>query len=287
MKIGFLTPYDQKKIEFAGRNGFGSIQLMISPGNPLDPTKEGTDSVKAAKVFIENQGIEISALGAISKLNCIHPDAKTREESVKFLIAAMDACQILDVKILATYPGRDPEKSIEENIPRFKEVFTPLARMAEDRGLKIVFENCPKFHYFPFRGVNIAYCPRAWDLMFDAVPSDALGLEYDPSHPVSMFSDYIAPIQQYGERIYHVHAKDTEIMEQNLKENGIFQPGMFRYRIPGCGDVDWKKFISALKDVGYSGNLDIQGGHDPEFSESEEEGLLFARKFLSQFFSKV
>ena len=37
MKIGFLTIYDPKKIEFAGRNGFGSIQLMISPRNPLDP----------------------------------------------------------------------------------------------------------------------------------------------------------------------------------------------------------------------------------------------------------
>jgi len=284
VKIGFLTPYDQKKIEFAGRNGFGSIQLMISPGNPLDPIREGADSVKAAKEFIENQSIEISAVGAISKLNCIHPDRTTREESLKFLIAAMDVCHILDVEILATYPGRDPDKSIEENIPRFKEIFTPLAGMAEDKGLKIVFENCPKFHYFPFRGVNIAYCPLAWDLMFDAVSSEALGIEYDPSHPVSMFSDYIEPIYQYGDRIYHVHAKDTEIMHQNLKLNGIFQPGMFRYRIPGCGDVDWKKFISALEDVGYRGNLDIEGGHDPEFSKGcEEEGLLIAKKFLSQF----
>ncbi|MBU8912407.1 MAG: sugar phosphate isomerase/epimerase [Spirochaetales bacterium] len=281
MKIGFLSGYDKGKIEFAGKNGFGSIQLIVNPGGPLDPTTVGRDAILEAKEFIEGAGVEISALGAY-RGNCLHGDSAERGAAIEFLKKTMDLCETLDVAVLGTVPGRDTEKSIDENIAGFKEVFTPLARMAEDAGLRIAFENCPRFHYFPFRGVNIAYCPRAWDMMFDAVPSEALGLEYDPSHPVSMFMDVIEPIHRYGERIYHVHAKDTEILKGNLSENGILQPGMFRYRLPGYGDVDWVRFVSALFEIGYSGNMDIEGCVDPMSLGSEEQGLLLAKKFLSQ-----
>lgn len=283
MKIGFLTTFDKEMIEFAKRGGFGSIELLISPGNPLDPLREHKDAVKRAKEYIQHQKIEISAVGTYD-VNCLHPDKTKRTENVNFIIDLMKICKTLEVDILATYPGRDPEKGIEENIPSFKEVFAPLAKKAEDEGLKIAFENCPKFHYFPFRGFNIAYCPQAWDLMFDAVDSESLGLEYDPSHPASMFADCIEPIYKYGEKIFHVHAKDTEIVQRNLRINGIFGPGMFRYRIPGFGVIDWKKFVSALREVGYEGNLDIEGGHDSVFSrEGEKRGLLSAQRFLSQF----
>jgi sugar phosphate isomerase/epimerase len=281
MKIGFLTDYDKKKIEFAGKNGFGSIQLIVNPGGPLDPTGVERDAILDAKEFIEGAGVEISAVGTYN-VNCLHGDSTERSAAINFLEKTMDLCEALDVAILGAVPGRDVEKSVDENIAGYKEVFTPLSKMAEDKGLRIAFENCPRFHYFPFRGVNIAYCPRAWDMMFDAVPSEALGLEYDPSHPVSMFMDVIEPIHRYGERIYHVHAKDTEILKGNLSENGILQPGMFRYRLPGYGDVDWVGFVSALFEVGYRGNMDIEGCVDPMSLGSEEQGLLLAKKYLSQ-----
>ena len=70
MKIGFLTTYNQKTIEFASHNGFGSIELMISPGDPLDPMKEGKDAIKGAKEYIEQQGLEISAVGSYF-FNCL------------------------------------------------------------------------------------------------------------------------------------------------------------------------------------------------------------------------
>jgi sugar phosphate isomerase/epimerase len=281
MKIGFLTSYDLGRIAFAGSNGFGSIQLIVNPGECLDPTRATEDAMLEAKEHIESVGVEISAVGTYN-VNCLQADGTRRSEAVEFLKKTMDLCEMLGVKTLGTVPGRDTEKSVEDNMPGFKEVFTPLSAMAEDKGLTIVFENCPRFHYFPFRGVNIAYCPRAWDMMFDAVPSEALGLEYDPSHPVSMFSDYIEPIYRYGNKIHHVHAKDTEILTQNLRENGILQPEMFRYRLPGYGDVNWKKLTSALFEVGYEGNMDIEGCDDPMSRGSQERGLLLAKDYLRQ-----
>ena len=74
----------------------------------------------------------------------------------------------MKVGVVTTFAGRDPEKSVEDNIDIFKEVFTPFVRKAEELDVKIAIENCPMMHGFPFRGVNIAYSPHAWDLMFEA-----------------------------------------------------------------------------------------------------------------------
>ena len=57
-----------------------------------------------------------------------------------------------------------------------------------------------------------------------------------------------------------------------------------RHRVPGLGQADWSQIISALREVGYQGNLDIEGRHDPVLhGEYEEEGLVIAFKHLSQF----
>lgn len=283
MKIGFLTAYSDKEIEFARKHGFKSVELLVDPGQELDPSLSGSqDTILRAKEKLAKYDIEVSAIGYYA--NHLSPCAKEREVSSQHLIRLMDLCQMLEVKTLGVFAGRDPEKDIADNIPAFKEVFIPIAKQAEDKGLRIAFENCPMFHYFPFRGINIAYCPRAWDLMFEAVPSPALGLEYDPSHLVCLSIDYLEIIYKYGAKIFHVHAKDAELLERNIRVNGILEPGAVRHRTPGYGDVDWSKVISALVEIGYRGNLDIEGQHDPVFcGDREGEGLILSQKHLNQF----
>ena len=282
MKIGFLTKYIKRKIDFAADNGFGCIELTIYPGDPLDPVREGRDELLRARDYIGERGLEISAIFTL--VNCLDPDPKVATEAIRFTEACIDGCAAIGVTVFAGYPGRDPNRSVDENIPQYRKAFGPLIKKAGDIGVRIAFENCPKFHYFPFRGVNIAYNPRAWDILFDAIPSEIVGLEYDPSHSVSMFMDPILPLYRYADRIFHVHAKDAEILHDRLRLNGIFSEGMFRYRIPGFGDVDWRRLISALVEIGYAGNLDIEGGHDVMFAkEREESGLLLAKRNLERF----
>lgn len=283
MKIGFLMDYSDKEVEFAHRYGFKSVELLVAPGQKLDPGLSGSqDTILRAKETLAKYDIEVSAIGYY--VNHLSPDAKEREKSSRHLSRLMDLCQMLGVKTLATFAGRDPEKDLADNIPAFKKVFSPLAKEAEDKGLRIAFENCPMFHYFPFRGINIAYCPRAWDLMFEAIPSEALGLEYDPSHLICLLIDYVEIIYKYGSKIFHVHAKDAELVKRNIQINGILEPGAVRHRMPGYGDVNWSKVISVLVEIGYRGNLDIEGRHDPVFCGGrEEEGLMLSLKHLSQF----
>ena len=148
-----------------------------------------------------------------------------------------------------------------------------LGGAGEDRGFKIAFENWTGFRAYPFHGTNIAYRPEAWDLMFDAVDSDALGIEFDPSHLHFQMMDYVGLVQDYGEKIYHVHAKDTEIHWDSLRDNGIFSSGWWRFRVPGWGEINWMRFISALQDVEYEGGIAIEH-EDPVYCDDRfDEGL--------------
>ncbi len=282
MKVGYLCKYAAEEIAFATEAGFGSIQLLIYPGDPLDPATTSEDEIKAARDAYGEAGIEVSALGYYR--NHIAPDPAEAAEVREHFVALFDTAEIMGVDCICTFAGRDPDKSVLDNIPAFAEVFTDHAKLAEDRGMTIGFENCPMFHYFPFRGVNIAFCPEAWDAMFDAVPSMALGIEYDPSHLICMFMDYLQIIHDYGDRIVHVHAKDAEVVWPEVKRNGILYTGAVRHRTPGMGDADWAQIISALHEIGYEGNLDIEGRHDPVYKGAREnEGLVISLRHLSEY----
>ena len=281
MKIGLLVRYCEEDLALLARHGFGSCELLVAPGDVLDPAKASSGTIDRARDDLAARGIEISAIGHYG--NNLDPDVKKRQANSRHLQRLLKLCTRMDVDTLCTFAGRDPGKDIADNIPMFKRVFTPLAKRAEDAGLRIGFENCPMFHWFPFRGINIAYCPRAWDAMFDAVPSPALGLEYDPSHLICMLIDPLETIHRYGDRIVHVHAKDAELIDRELRVNGLLEPGSLRHRMPGMGDVDWPKVVSALRENGYHGNLDIEGRHDPVYQgEHEEEGLVIAMKTLGR-----
>lgn len=279
-KIGYLTPYSFEELEWAKKVGFESVQLIVKPGSALDPAITSEKEMMRIKEHLESLGIEVSAIGYYA--NHLDPNLNARKEHNEHFLRLLDLALVLNVEVLGTFAGRDPEKDIPENIPAFKEVWTPIVQQAEYKGLKIAFENCPMFRHFPFRGINIAYTPRAWDLMFDAIDSNAIGIEYDPSHLICMMIDYIDIVYQYGHKIFHVHAKDAELTPE-MKKNGIFEPNSVRHRTPGFGEVNWRKLYSTLIEVGYKGNLDIEGLHDPVFKqELDRQGLLLSLKHLNQ-----
>ena len=279
MKVGLLVPYAKEQIDFVQKRGFGSVELLASPKHPLNADMSD-DEWKRACEDVRSRGIEISALGSYE--NVLDPGKG--EENARYFGRLLEKAALVGVGVVGTFAGRDPERSVEDNIPLFKKVWAPLARKAEELGVKVAFENCPMFHSFPFRGVNIAFSPHAWEMMFDAVPSDALGLEYDPSHLICLLIDPVRVIHDYGEKIYHVHAKDAEVVRKNVERVGIMGPGAVRYRSPGLGEAPWGRIISALVESGYRGNLDIEGRHDPVFrNELEEQGLLIAKRHLEMY----
>ena len=109
-------------------------------------------------------------------------------------------------------------------------------------------------------------------------------MEMDPSHLAWLGIDYVKAVRDFGTRIFHVHAKDTEVDHDKLHTNGIYTPGWWRYRIPGMGDIDWDKFFTALLETGFDGGVAIEH-EDPVFEgERGEEGLHRGYLYLSRFF---
>ena len=117
--------------------------------------------------------------------------------------------------------------------------------------------------------------------------SDYLGINYDPSHFVWQMMDYIRPIYEFKDKIFHVHYKDIKIFKDKLAACGImaYPLDYMAPKLPGLGDVRWDQYVSALTDIGYDGYTCIEV-EDRSFEGSREKiekSLLISRNYLKQF----
>lgn len=280
LRVGLVTRWGDYPVEFFVRHGFQCVELVIWPDDDLSPVRHGLRPLQELQARLAAHHVVISALAHYDN----HLDPARQPALREHFTALLDAAGKLGIPIVAGFTGRDPERSIADNIPAYREYWAPLARRAEDVGVRIAFENCPKFRTHPFRGSNVAFTPKAWDLMFDALPSLAVGIEWDAAHLVCMLIDPIATIRRYGARIYHVHAKDAEVCWDVVHQQGVFDEAAFRHRMVGLGQTNWADVISALLEVGYAGDLNIEGRHDPIYrDEREVAGLLIARDTLRRY----
>ncbi|MFN8709230.1 MAG: sugar phosphate isomerase/epimerase family protein, partial [Planctomyces sp.] len=156
------------------------------------------------------------------------------------------------------------------------ETWRPLIGYAEDHGVRIGIENCPMLFSadeWP-GGKNLATSPDIWTRMFSDIPSDHFGLNYDPSHMIWQHMDYLAPIREFRDKLFHIHAKDVRIDRHRLDRVGIMaHPSRFHTpKLPGMGDVDWGKFFSELTDSNYRGPVCV------EVEDRAYEGTLNERR---------
>jgi sugar phosphate isomerase/epimerase len=279
MRIGLLTNLRQHDVPFLAKNGFESFELLAWPGDPFDPSQLDAGQVEQLQQQCQEFNVELSSIGFYP--NHFDPDEPGNRDH---FIGLMKLGQQLGVDTIGTFTGREPEKSIDENLPRVKEYWTEMTKVAADLGMRIAFENCPMFHSHPFRGTNIAFTPDAWEKIFDAVPADNLGLEWDPSHLICLLIEPVPTIHRFKDKLFHVHAKDAEVCWPVVRENGILDPQAVRHRMPGLGQVNWREVISAVIEAGYRGNLDIEGAHDPIYGGAlEEAGLKIGLQTLRQY----
>lgn len=83
--------------------------------------------------------------------------------------------------------------------------------------------------------------PAIWRKAFDLIPSEYFGLNYDPSHFVWQQMDYIRPLYEFREKIFHVHYKDIKVYYDKLNDVGTmaYPLDYMSPKLPGLGDVDW------------------------------------------------
>ena len=296
MKLGFLTaclrdmPLEDI-VRWAGANGFGALELSASPVSPDRPAPNQLDVAslteeKAAALLelCRSSGIEITCLTHCD--NNLAADPARREQVHSHLKRMIDAAQLLGVPNVSTFVGRNEHKTVSENIEEGITVFRELVAYAEHLGVRIAIENWPGMGV-QFEGLigNIFMSPAVWEPMFEALPARSFGLNFDPSHLYWMGIDYIQAVRDFRERIFHVHAKDTEILEDRVARAGTHLPfsRWWRYRLPGLGAIDWPRFISTLYENGYDRVLSTEH-EDPVWSGDQEKvkkGLLLSKTFLS------
>lgn len=178
----------------------------------------------------------------------------------------IDHAHLFGVDLVTGFTGRLVDQPISESIPRFKEVFGDLTKRAADRGVRIAFENCDMGGDWYRGDWNIAHNPTAWEMMFDAVPTENIGLEWEPCHQMVSLIDPIPQLRKWVGKIFHVHGKDATIAWDIVKEYGIDGPKEFVWhRTPGFGDSNWSDIITILRQNDYKGTIDIEGFHDPVY----------------------
>ena len=129
--------------------------------------------------------------------------------------------------------------------------------------------------------------PANWRKIFEILPYDNFGINYDPSHFVWQMIDYIKPLYEFRDKIFHVHYKDIKLYPDRLQEVGImgYPLDFMSPKLPGLGDVDWGKYVSALTDIGYKGYSCIEV-EDKAFEDSEEavlKSLRLSKNYLREF----
>jgi sugar phosphate isomerase/epimerase len=303
MKLGFLTAcLPARSLAeitcWAAEQGFESLEVAAWPRGS---TREGTathldvasfdaGAAEQARALLIAHGLELSSIAYYD--NNLDPDATTREAVSRHVRHCIDAAALLSCSTVGTFIGRDPSRSVSENLAAAERVFRPLVDYAGERGVKLVIENCVMESWHPdsYPG-NLAYSPELWEWMFDL----GLYLNYDPSHLVWLGIDPVKVIHPYVARIPHMQAKDLEQFPDLRNRYGFFgktrtpdRPGdmgdigWWRYRVPGLGQIDWRRLIDVLYDVGYDGVVSVEH-EDPVWNGTEDRiktGLRIAYQTL-------
>jgi len=277
VEIGLLTsPFEGRSFEevvaFARTNGFQALEVAAAPGSGhIDPVSMNAERARAIRKLLADSGVRISSLAWYA--NLLEPNQSERKQRTKEMHALIDAAAALEAPAVCTFggmplPGKSRMQTIEEDFPA---VFGPLGEVAAKKGVKLAFENWTETN---FR--NLAH----WQRAFELVPHPNLGLNFDPSHLLWQGIDYLEAVDRFRDRIFHTHAKDTEVKQHALRWLGNQEWGWWRYCIPGYGEVNWGVYIARLRAAGYDGVLSIE--HEDE-AFGAEEGFLKGLRHLARY----
>jgi len=302
MKLGLMSAAFpmmtlQQVAAWASQSGFQMLEIACWPPGKAERRYAGVTHIDVSELtsgdalkileLTRKYDLEISSLGYYP--NPLHPDPQHRAIVIDHLKKVIRSAGMLQVPVVGTFVGRDKTKTVEENWGMFEQVWPGVVKLAAEHGVKIAIENCPMIFSndeWP-GGDNLATSPAVWRKMFEIIPDHNFGLNLDPSHLIWQFIDYVRVVYDFKDRIFHVHAKDLRIDYEQLYQRGVMSLGMGWQipRLPGLGDVNWGKFISALYGAGYDYVISIEH-EDRAFEKTEDlvkRGFLLSRDVLKPF----
>ena len=294
MQLGYVTAILpdwtlEQHMQFAAKQGFDCLEVMCWPVSKAERRYAGVTHLDVTD-FTPAAAAKVNALCAAKKValsglgyypNPLSPNADEAATAVEHIRRVIRATHQLGLKQMNTFVGRDWTKSIDDNWPRFLQIWQPIVQFAEEQAVCIGIENCPMLFSqdeWP-GGKNLAISPKIWHRMFAEIPSPNFGLNFDPSHLVWQQMDYLQPLRTFAEKLFHVHAKDVRVDRHRLDEVGILAHPLEYHvpKLPGFGDVEWGKFFSVLTDVGFRGAVCVEV-EDRAYEDSLESRLASLRQ---------
>lgn len=302
MKLGFVSAIldgwtFEGMVDTAAELGYRCVEVACWPCGKAERRYAGVshidvDALDDEKIsyihrYTAERDVEISALAFYP--NTLDPDPDKRAANVAHLKKVILASHRLGVNLVTTFIGRDQSRSVEENLDIMCQVWPPILKLAEEQGVRIAIENCPMLFgrdQWP-GGQNLMTTPAIWRRVFELLPSPNLGINYDPSHFVWQMMDYIQPLYEFRDKIFHVHYKDIKLYPEKLRQVGTmaYPLDYMSPKLPGLGDVDWGRYVSALTDIGYDGCTCIEV-EDRAFEGSREkvlDSLRLSKRYMEQF----
>lgn len=204
------------------------------------------------------------------------------DQTAKDLETLIRNAKSFGCSVVCGFAGALEDRPVHESMSRFGEVFGHLARVAEDEGVKIAFENCDMGGTWDRPKWNIAHSPKAWEMMFNEVSSPALGLEWEPCHQMVSLVEPLPQLRKWIDKVHHVHGKDATIAWDVLESQGLRSgQDWVWHRTPGFGDTNWTDIITILRQNSWQGAIDIEGWHDPVYRDDlEMTGQVYALEYL-------
>lgn len=303
MKIGFLTSLFRRMtfetlVDWAADAGFGYIEAAAWPpgydkicqyyATTIDATSLNDDIAEKKRKVLEDKKIKISSLAYYD--NNLAPDKNKRKRIHEHLKQVINAAQMMKIELVGTFIGRDPSKTIEENIKEAVPIFSDFVSYARSRGVKLMIENCPMVGW-QMEGLvgNVFFTPSIWEEFFNRIPDDNFGMNFDPSHLIWQRIDYCEVAADFSDKIFHFHAKDIKILKKELFRNGIYGGNWWIPVVPtGNGDIDWKKMMNILKKINYNGVISIEL-EDAEYEKTFEkvkEGHILSLNYLKSMYNE-
>jgi sugar phosphate isomerase/epimerase len=305
MKIGLvLTVYNHLTMDEALRHtadlGYEAIEIGVERcGGQIDLDQLlKNNNAKKLRKKIAGYGLAVSALGNHAEGQLVlgphHGDTDAifpgkPEEKVRYGIERMkktaQAAAEMEVPVVCGFCGCEDysrwfpwpdENAWEKMAGPFVERWNHILDTFSDCEVKFAHECHPKQYAY-----NIETAELTLKLLNNR---PEWGFNFDPANLLLAGVDPVLFVQQLGERIVHVHAKDGEIVPHNVRRSGLLAHGDwhridrgFRFRIPGWGDIPWKKVLTELRLVNYDYVLAVE--HEDAVM-SREDGVVKALNYL-------
>ena len=311
MKLGIFTAlFGDWPLEKVARHvsglGYEAVELPIWAGNRhlvLDDVLAGKG--KEVRKLLADNGLTISAInhGIAGQLSMGPHDSSTDvwapgmspEQKVAYAVEQLKrsarAASELEVPVVNGLIGSHVwdkwyifppanEKLYEEGFVLFAERWNGILDEFKKYGVRWGLEVHPTGIAY-----NIETAEKALAVL-DKRPE--FGFNFDPSHLVWQLIDPVIFVKTFGKRIFHCHAKDGELQEDEVRRSGVIPTGGwmrpdrgFRFRVPGWGQVDWRRVMTALVSVGYDYVLSFEH-EDPVMSPEDgaEKAIAYLRPLV-------